>query len=152
MIARLLPYAAEFISIHNITMKHLNTHHDDVPARFNKEARIEAPRSPIGQLNKGEDISVKYNGSSAINTALYEAANRVERYEIVSYGCLHEWAELLDKEEAARLVQGILDEEKAASESLNNRAHATSNNQARRTSAEARKSNIKIAATTAICR
>ena len=36
--------------------------------------------------------------------------------EIASYGCLHEWAEHLDNEKAARLLQEILDEEKAANE------------------------------------
>ena len=38
----------------------------------------------------------------------------MEHYEIASYGCLHAWAEFLDKPEAVRLLEEILHEEKTA--------------------------------------
>ena len=54
----------------------------------------------------------------------------MEHYEIASYGCLHEWAEVLDNQKAAGLLKQILDEEKQANESLNVLAHASLNDEA----------------------
>ena len=49
---------------------------------------------------------------------------------MASYGCLHEWAGLLGNEEAAELLQQILDEEKAANDSLTELARESCNQQA----------------------
>jgi Domain of unknown function (DUF892) len=61
---------------------------------------------------------------------LISAAQKVEHYEMASYGCLHEWAGLLGNKEAASLLQEILDEEKAANESLTKLALAKCNQEA----------------------
>ena len=42
----------------------------------------------------------------------------MEHYEIASYGTLHEWALLLENENAAELIQEILEEEKATNDAL----------------------------------
>jgi ferritin-like metal-binding protein YciE len=49
---------------------------------------------------------------------------------MASYGCLHEWAGLLGNEEAAGLLHEILDQEKAANETLTGLARAISNEEA----------------------
>jgi ferritin-like metal-binding protein YciE len=49
---------------------------------------------------------------------------------MASYGCLHEWAGLLGNTEAAGLLQEILDQEKAANETLTGLARASSNEEA----------------------
>ena len=49
---------------------------------------------------------------------------------MASYGCLHEWAGLLENEEAAGLLLEILGEEKAANETLTELARASSNEEA----------------------
>jgi ferritin-like metal-binding protein YciE len=110
---------------------------EQVFACFDQKAQGKTCEATVGLLKEGEDIAAEYEGSSAINAALIAAAQKVEHYEIASYGCLHEWAELLDNEKAARLLQGILDEEKAANDALNERAHATSNDEALRKADEA---------------
>lgn len=97
---------------------------------FDQKARGKTCEATVGLLKEGEDIAAEYKGSSAINAALIAAAQKVEHYEMASYGCLHEWAELLGNAKAARLLEGILDQEKAANESLNERAHASSNEEA----------------------
>ena len=53
-----------------------------------------------------------------VNAALIAAAQRVEHYEIASYGCLITYADLLDNREAVRLLEQTLAEEEAADEAL----------------------------------
>lgn len=103
---------------------------EEVFACFDQKARGKTCEATIGLLEEGEDVAEEYAGSPAINAALIAAAQKVEHYEMASYGCLHEWAELMENGKAAQILQGILDEEKAANEALNERAHATSNEEA----------------------
>ena len=84
----------------------------------------------MGLLEEGNEIASDFKGSPAINAALISAAQKVEHYEMASYGCLHEWAALLGNEEASELLKEILDEEKAADQSLNELALASSNEEA----------------------
>ncbi len=65
-----------------------------------------------------------------INAALISAAQKIEHYEMASYGCLHEWAGLLGNREAAGLLKQILEEEADANESLTKLARASSNEEA----------------------
>jgi ferritin-like metal-binding protein YciE len=46
------------------------------------------------------------------------AAQKVEHYEIASYGCLRTWADLLELDQASTLLQETLDEEKETDERL----------------------------------
>lgn len=83
-----------------------------------EKAKGEPCEATIGLLKEGDEISSDFKGSPAINAALIAVAQKVEHYEIATYGCLREWAELLGHEDAATLLQEILDEEKAANKSL----------------------------------
>jgi ferritin-like metal-binding protein YciE len=84
-----------------------------------------------GLLKEGDDIASSNKSSPTINAALISAAQKVEHYEIASYGCLREWAEQLGQEEAARLLEEILDEEKAADLLLTGLARGCCNETAR---------------------
>ena len=97
---------------------------------FDEKARGKTCEATVGLLKEGDEIAADFKGSPAINAALVSAAQKVEHYEMASYGCLHEWAGLLDNEEAADLLQQILEEEKAANESLTELARASCNQQA----------------------
>ena len=97
---------------------------------FDLKARGQTCEATVGLLKEGAEIQADFKGSPAINAALIAAAQKVEHYEIASYGCLQEWAALLGKDEAARLLQQILDEEKAANEALTVLARASSNEDA----------------------
>ena len=97
---------------------------------FDEKARGKTCEATVGLLKEGDEIAADFKGSPAINAALVSAAQKVEHYEMASYGCLHEWAGLLDNEEAAGLLQQILDEEKAANDSLTDLARSTCNEQA----------------------
>jgi len=52
------------------------------------------------------------------DAALIAAAQKVEHYEIASYGCLRTWADLLEMDQASTLLQETLDEEKETDEKL----------------------------------
>ena len=97
---------------------------------FDEKARGKTCEATVGLLKEGDEIAADFKGSPAINAALVSAAQKVEHYEMASYGCLHEWAGLLGNEEAAELLQQILDEEKAANDSLTELARESCNQQA----------------------
>jgi ferritin-like metal-binding protein YciE len=103
---------------------------EEVFACFNKKARGKTCEATKGLLKEGDEIAAEYKGSPAINAALISAAQKVEHYEMASYGCLHEWAGVLDNSEAADILESILDEEKAANESLTELARERSNDEA----------------------
>src|SRR5436305_14077776 len=52
------------------------------------------------------------------DAALIAAAQKLEHYEIASYGCLRTWADLLVMDQASTLLQETLDEEKETDEKL----------------------------------
>jgi len=97
---------------------------------FDEKAKGKTCEATVGLLKGGDEIAADFKGSPAINAALVSAAQKVEHYEMASYGCLHEWAGLLENEEAADLLKEILEEEKAANDSLTELARATCNQQA----------------------
>ena len=97
---------------------------------FDQMAKGKTCEATVGLLKEGDEIATDFKGSEAINAALISAAQKVEHYEIASYGCLHEWAGLLGNQEAARILEQILGEEKAANEKLTELARAGSNEEA----------------------
>ena len=58
----------------------------------------------------------------AINAAIISACQKVEHYEIASYGTLRTWAELLGNDQAADIIEGVLEQEKHADQTLNSLA------------------------------
>jgi ferritin-like metal-binding protein YciE len=97
---------------------------------FGETAKGKKCEATVGLLEEGDEIATEFGGSPAINAALISAAQKVEHYEMASYGCLHEWAGLLDNAKAAAVLEDILEEEKAANENLNELAETRSNEEA----------------------
>ena len=64
------------------------------------------------------------------DAGIISAGQKIEHYEIASYGTLRTFAEILGLEEAAELLQQTLDEEKAADEKLTEVAMSAVNIQA----------------------
>jgi len=83
-----------------------------------------------GLIKEGEEIT-KAKGMPAIKDAgLIAAAQRVEHYEISGYGTARTFAQRIGREDAARLLQQTLDEEKGADQKLTNIAEESINAQA----------------------
>lgn len=97
---------------------------------FEEKPRGKKCKATVGLLEEGDEIASENKGEPTINAALISAGQKVEHYEIASYGCLHEWAGLLENKQAVGLLKQILDQEKAANESLLLLARASSNQEA----------------------
>jgi ferritin-like metal-binding protein YciE len=97
---------------------------------FGREPRGKKCDAVIGLLKEADRIASENKGFPTINAALIAAAQKVEHYEIASYGCLLEWAEELGNQAAADILQGILDEEKAADLALTGQARERCNDSA----------------------
>jgi ferritin-like metal-binding protein YciE len=67
-----------------------------------------------GLVEEGSEVIELDGDESAKDAALIAAAQKVEHYEIAGYGTARTFAQLLGEEEAARLLEETLNEEKAA--------------------------------------
>lgn len=83
-----------------------------------------------GLLEEGAEMMEEHKGEPTIDAVLIAAAQKVEHYEIASYGTLCAWAQQLGEDEARELFTESLEEEKAADEKLTGIAEATANAQA----------------------
>ncbi len=72
----------------------------------------------VGILDEGDEIVAENKESPSINAAIIAACQKVEHYEIATYGTLCTWAKLLGSEPAAEILQEILDQEKEADQNL----------------------------------
>jgi ferritin-like metal-binding protein YciE len=70
-----------------------------------------------GVIKEGDEL-VKGVGDEVRDAAIIAAAQRVEHYEMAGYGTARTYANLLGFEEAARMLEQTLEEEKDADESL----------------------------------
>jgi ferritin-like metal-binding protein YciE len=71
-----------------------------------------------GLLKEGDEMIKEEDKSSQLDAAMICAAQKVEHYEIASYGTLVEWAKLLGMDHAVELLHTTLDEEKQTDEKL----------------------------------
>jgi ferritin-like metal-binding protein YciE len=94
---------------------------------FGKKAKGKTCEATVGLLREGDEIAADNKGEPTNNAALISAGQKVEHYEIASYGCLHEWAGLLENQKAAGFLEQILNEEKDANKNLMELARASCN-------------------------
>jgi ferritin-like metal-binding protein YciE len=83
-----------------------------------------------GLIEEGSEILKEDAEDSVLDAGIIVAAQKVEHYEIASYGSVRTFANLLGKDEAARLLQSTLDEESEANEILNRLAEGIVNPEA----------------------
>ena len=72
-----------------------------------------------GLIAEGSEILKEDGEESVIDAGIIVAAQKVEHYEIASYGSVRTFAQLLGKDRSADLLQRTLDEESQANEVLN---------------------------------
>jgi len=78
-----------------------------------------------GEIMMGEDFD-----EATMDACLIAAGQRAEHYEIAAYGTLIAWAKVMRQDEAVRLLQQTLEEEKAADEKLSSLAEGGINQHA----------------------
>jgi ferritin-like metal-binding protein YciE len=97
----------------------------DKPARGKKCDAIE------GILDEGKEIMQEYEDTPALDAGLLAAAQAVEHYEISRYGTLKAWAQKLGLNDAVKLLDQTLVEEKKTDETLSKIAVSAVNTQAK---------------------
>jgi ferritin-like metal-binding protein YciE len=75
-------------------------------------ARGKKCKAMEGLLEEANEILESFEDSPALDAALISAAQKVEHYEIASYGCLVTYARLMEHSEAEELLSSTLAEEK----------------------------------------
>jgi ferritin-like metal-binding protein YciE len=71
-----------------------------------------------GIIKEGSETIKENDTGPALDAALIAGAQKVEHYEIASYGTLVEWAKILGKDDAVELLEQTLAEEKETDEKL----------------------------------
>lgn len=80
-----------------------------------------------GLVEEGAEVLEDEMDDQVRDAAIIAAANKVEHYEIASYGTLVAFARLLGHSEVEELLQATLDEEKAADQKLTELAESEIN-------------------------
>ncbi len=83
-----------------------------------------------GLIEEGAELLKEDVDPDVLDAGLIAAAQKVEHYEIASYGTARAWAEKLGYNDAARLLQQTLDEESTANEKLTQLAESYINMEA----------------------
>jgi ferritin-like metal-binding protein YciE len=80
-----------------------------------------------GLLKEGEEMIEEDAEEEVRDAGLIAAAQRVEHYEMAGYGCARTYAELLEDQNAAQLLQTTLTEEADTDKKLTNLAKSAIN-------------------------
>jgi ferritin-like metal-binding protein YciE len=88
-----------------------------------------------GLVEEGDELMKNVKDPQVLDAALIAAAQKVEHYEIATYGTLVALAETLGHTEAAALLKKTLDEEKRTDEKLTKLAEGNINEDALRQAA-----------------
>jgi ferritin-like metal-binding protein YciE len=72
-----------------------------------------------GLVEEGSEILEQDGEESVLDAGMIAAAQKIEHYEIATYGTLRTWANLLGQDDAAELLQQTLDEEGDTDKRLN---------------------------------
>jgi ferritin-like metal-binding protein YciE len=88
-----------------------------------------------GLIEEAKEMMEDITTPEVLDAAMISAAQKVEHYEIASYGSVHALAEALGHKDAAKLLEETLGEEKAADQKLNQIALSAVNQTALKTAA-----------------
>jgi ferritin-like metal-binding protein YciE len=90
-------------------------------------ARAKQCDAILGILEEGKSIIEDYKGTHALDAGLVSSAQAVEHYEMARYGTLKAWANLLGRNDAAKLLDATYREEVATDRKLSVLATKTEN-------------------------
>jgi len=80
-----------------------------------------------GLVEEAQELMKEQKGKSSLDAALIAAAQKVEHYEIASYGTVCAWAKQMGHDSEAETLEETLSEEKAADEKLTSIAEESVN-------------------------
>jgi ferritin-like metal-binding protein YciE len=103
---------------------------EQVFASIEKKAVAKKCEAMDGLIREAGEIMESCEKGAMRDAGIISAAQKVEHYEIATYGTLHQFATTLQLSEAASLLQETLEEEKSADVKLTEIAVATINMEA----------------------
>jgi ferritin-like metal-binding protein YciE len=83
-----------------------------------------------GLIEEGSEILEENGEESVLDAGIIAGAQKIEHYEIATYGTLRTWADLIGEDDAAELLQHTLDEEGDTNKWLNELAEEIVNPEA----------------------
>jgi ferritin-like metal-binding protein YciE len=101
----------------DITRMHVNRC-EEVFKSLGMAARGKPCEGMKGLIEEGQEMVEELDRGSTLDAALIAAAQKVEHYEIATYGTLATFAEVLELQDAKDLLGQTLEEEKEADEKL----------------------------------
>jgi len=96
----------------------------DMPARGKKCVGMQ------NLIKEGQEMMSEADDEDTLDALMIAAAQKIEHYEIASYGTLRVWANLLGESDAAALLEETLDEEKETDQRLTSIAESLVNRKA----------------------
>src|ERR1700693_4234805 len=103
---------------------------EQVFAIIDKRPKAKTCDAIMGIVKEGQEIMDEYKGSPALDPGLLAAAQAVEHYEISRYGTLKTWASELGLNQAVKLLDATLSEEKKTNDALTELAESGVNEHA----------------------
>ena len=91
---------------------------EQVFASVEEKARGKHCEGIAGIIEEGKSVMEEDFDDATMDACLIASGQRAEHYEMAAYGSLIAWAKVLGHEEAAGLLEDILEQEKAADEKL----------------------------------
>ncbi len=124
------PELAEAITNHlEETNEHV-TRLEQVFESIGEKVQSKKCEAMSGLLKEADELMTDTDEGGMRDAAIIAAAQKVEHYEIATYGTLRAWAELLGLDKAVELLGATLQEEKNADEKLTDVAESAVNIQA----------------------
>ncbi len=99
------------------TQEHV-TRLEEAFAMLDKKPRAKACKAMQGLIEEGEEMMEEDAEPEAMDAMLIAAAQKIEHYEIASYGAVCAWAKTLGLNEMKELLGQTLEEEKVTDENL----------------------------------
>lgn len=96
-----------------------------------EKARAKRCAGMEGLIAEGKELLEEEAGPEVQDAGLIAAAQKVEHYEISAYGTARTWARQLGLDQAAKLLEASLDEEREADQTLNGIATSSVNREAK---------------------
>lgn len=100
---------------------------DKILASLDKTAGRKVCKAAEGLVEEGAELISEDADEEVKDAGLIMAAQKIEHYEIASYGCLRTFATLLERNKDAQLLAKTLEEEKEADRSLTELAESVIN-------------------------
>jgi ferritin-like metal-binding protein YciE len=114
-----LPDLKEALSSHLQETENQARRLEEIFSLLNKTPQEKTCEAMEGLLKEAEELTKNKKNSSVLDAAIISAAQKVEHYEIASYGTLRSFAKTLDlNSEVIDLIKEILDEEVSADKKL----------------------------------